>query len=163
MAGTGPAMTSVEGRDVRTIRRLTLGLLAFMAAQTLIFALDVAFPPDLTRARSASPVVLDRHGAWLRALPVEDGRWRLRADLERTDPVFLKRLVAVEDRRFWVHPGVDPAALVRAAGSAILHGGHATSGASTLTMQTARLLEPRRRTLGAKAIEMARALQLEAR
>ena len=144
------------------MRRLTLGLLAYMAAQTVVFALDTAFPPDLARARSASPVVLDRHGAWLRALPVENGRWRLRADLARTDPRFLERVVVVEDARFWVHPGVDPAALARAAGAAIIHG-HAASGASTLTMQTARLLEPRPRTLGAKLIEMVRALQLEAR
>ena len=144
------------------MRRLTLGLLGFMAAQTVVFALDTAFPPSLARARSASPVVLDRHGAWLRALPVENGRWRLRADLARTDPRFLQRVVAVEDARFWFHPGVDPAALARAIGSAILHG-HATSGASTLTMQTARLLEPRPRTLTAKLIEVLRALQLEAR
>ena len=144
------------------MRRLTLALLGFMAAQTVVFALDTAFPPSLARARSASPVVLDRHGAWLRALPVENGRWRLRADLARTDPRFLQRVVAVEDARFWFHPGVDPAALARAIGSAILHG-HATSGASTLTMQTARLLEPRPRTLTAKLIEVLRALQLEAR
>ena len=147
---------------MKTFRRLTLGLLAFMAAQTVVFALDTALPPDVTRARSASPVVLDRHGAWLRALPVEDGRWRLRADLKRTDARFLKRVVAVEDARFWLHPGVDPLALARAVGSAIVHG-HATSGASTLTMQTARLLEPRPRTVGSKVIEMLRALQLEAR
>ncbi|MBI1197644.1 MAG: penicillin-binding protein 1C [Phenylobacterium sp.] len=133
-----------------------------MALQTAAFALDVAFPPDLTRADSASPVVLDRHGGWLRALPVEDGRWRLRADLDRTDPTFLKRVVAVEDARFWIHPGVDPLAVVRAAGSALVRG-HVVSGASTLTMQTARLLEPRPRTLGSKLVEAARAVQLEAR
>jgi penicillin-binding protein 1C len=145
-----------------TVRRLTQGLLALMAAQTAACALDLAFPPDLRRAEQASPVVLDRHGAWLRALPVEGGRWRLRADLDRTDPAFLKRVVAVEDGRFWWHPGVDPVALARALGSAAVHG-HATSGASTLTMQTARLLEPRPRTPLSKAIEMARAFQLEAR
>jgi len=98
--------------------------------------------------------------AWLRALPVERGRWRIRADLDRTDPVFLKRLVAVEDERFYLHPGVDPVSLVRAAAVAALTG-HIRSGASTLTMQTARLLEPRRRTFAAKLIEMLRALQLE--
>ncbi len=114
------------------------------------------------RAARSSPVALDRRGAWLRALPVEDGRWRIRADLDRTDRTFQRRLVAVEDARFWWHPGVDPAAVIRAAGSAIVHG-RPTSGASTLTMQTARLLEPRPRTLGAKLIEMIRALQIEAR
>ncbi|MBX3483910.1 penicillin-binding protein 1C [Phenylobacterium sp.] len=133
-----------------------------MAFQTAVAAADIALPPDLTRAARSSPVVLDRRGAWLRALPVEDGRWRLRADLARTDPEFLRRVVAAEDARFWVHPGVDPAALARAVGSAVARG-HATSGASTITMQTARLLEPRPRTVGSKLIEMLRALQLEAR
>ena len=146
----------------RTVRRLTLGLLGLLAVETAICGLDALFPPDLSRARGASAVVLDRHGAWLRALPVEHGRWRLRADLERTDPIFLKRLVAVEDARFSLHRGVDPLALARAVGSAALHG-RPVSGASTLSMQTARLLEPRPRTLAAKAIEMARAVQLEAR
>ena len=145
-----------------TVRRMTLALIALVTVETTLFALDAAFPPNLARARQASPVVLDEHGAWLRALPVEHGRWRIRADLGRTDPQFQRRLVAVEDARFWIHPGVDPVSLARAVASAVVHG-HPTSGASTLTMQTARLLEPRRRTVGAKLIEMVRALQIEAR
>jgi penicillin-binding protein 1C len=144
------------------IRRITLGLIAALGAETAVFAADAAFPPDLSRARRASAVVLDRHGAWLRALPVKSGRWRLRADLERTDPTFLKRVVAVEDARFWIHPGVDPPAVARAVGAA-MSAGRATSGASTLTMQTARLLEPRPRTLASKLVEVIRAVQLEAR
>jgi penicillin-binding protein 1C len=144
------------------VRRLTIGLIALLAVETTAFTLDAAFPPDMGRALRSSPVALDRRGAWLRALPVEDGRWRVRADLDRTDKTFQARLVAVEDARFWWHPGVDPVALVRATASAVIHG-RPTSGASTLTMQTARLLEPRPRTLGAKLIEMVRALQLEAR
>src|SRR5436190_1352876 len=77
--------------DGALVRRVTLSVMAFFAFETVALTLDTAFPPDLTRARSASPVILDRHGAWLRALTVEDGRWRLRADLELTDPVLLKR------------------------------------------------------------------------
>jgi penicillin-binding protein 1C len=157
----GPSGTGLAGSD-RTVRRVTLGLLGLLAAETALFSFDLAFPPDLSRANRASPVVLDRNGAWLRALPVESGRWRLRADLDRTDPNFLKRVVAVEDARFWVHPGVDPAAVIRAAAAMAAHG-RATSGASTLTMQTARLLEPRPRTIRSKLMEMVRALQLEAR
>ena len=146
----------------RLVRRLTLALIATLALETAVFSLDAAFPPNLSRALSASPVVLDRNGAWLRALPVEHGRWRLRADLARTDPAFLKRVVAMEDGRFWAHPGVDPVALARAVAAAAAHG-RPTSGASTLTMQTARLLEPRPRTLVSKLIEIVRAEQLEAR
>ncbi|CAN5333622.1 penicillin-binding protein 1C [soil metagenome] len=145
-----------------TIPRLTRILVAFVALQVALFILSAAFPPDLARAKRSSPVVLDYRGAWLRAIPVENGRWRVRADLQRTDPTFQKRLIAVEDARFYRHLGVDPFALVRATGSAMIHG-HVSSGASTLTMQTARLLEPRPRNLGAKLIEMVRAAQLESR
>ncbi|MBO9710348.1 MAG: penicillin-binding protein 1C [Caulobacter sp.] len=144
------------------IPRLTRVLVGFVAAQVALFALDAALPPDMARARRSSPVVLDHRGAWLRALPVEDGRWRVRADLQRTDKTFQKRLIAVEDARFRAHLGVDPLALARAVGSAVVHG-HPNSGASTLTMQTARLLEPRPRNLGSKLIEMVRAAQLEMR
>jgi len=146
----------------KVARRLTLAMIALVAAETLVIGLDVLFPPDLSRGARSSPVALDRRGAWLRALPVEDGRWRIRADLDRTDPTFVRRLIAVEDARFAVHPGVDPLAVARAAGAALATG-RASSGASTLTMQTARLLEPRPRTLGAKVVEMIRALQIEAR
>ncbi|MFN3512864.1 MAG: penicillin-binding protein 1C [Phenylobacterium sp.] len=130
--------------------------------ETAVFALDALFPPDLARGERSSPVALDRRGVWLRALPVEDGRWRIRADLERTDESFRRHLVAVEDARFWIHPGVDPLAVGRA-GAAALARGRPNSGASTITMQTARLLEPRPRTLGSKLVEMVRAVQIEAR
>ena len=147
---------------MRRVRALTLALCALVAVEAAVLALDLAFPPDLSRGARSSPVALDRRGAWLRALPVENGRWRIRADLDRTDPVFLERLVAVEDARFALHPGVDPLAVTRAAAAA-LASGRVTSGASTLTMQTARLLEPRPRTLAAKAVEAIRAVQIEAR
>src|ERR1700729_4335840 len=90
----------------RFVPRLTLALVALVAAESALVGLDAAFPPDLSKAWRSSPVALDRRGAWLRALPVEQGRWRIRADLERTDPSFVRRLVALEDRRFWLHPGV---------------------------------------------------------
>jgi penicillin-binding protein 1C len=141
---------------------LTRALAGFVGLQVALFTLSAVFAPDMTRARHSSPVALDHRGVWLRALPVEDGRWRIRTDLDRTDDTFKKRLIAVEDARFYGHLGVDPLAVVRAAGSAVLHG-RATSGASTLTMQTARLLEPRPRNLGSKLIEMIRAVQLESR
>ena len=141
---------------------MTVALIAFLSVEVALVGLDAAFPPDLAKAYRSSPVALDRHEAWLRALPVEDGRWRIRADLTRTDPKFVARLLALEDGRFYLHPGIDPISALRAAASAALHG-RITSGASTLTMQTARLLEPRPRTLGAKLFQMLRALQLQAR
>ncbi len=142
--------------------RLTFGLIGLLGVQVVLAAADLALPPDLSRGERASAVALDRQGAWLRALPVENGRWRLRADLQRTDPAFLRRLIATEDARFRWHPGVDPIALLRASASNVLRG-RTVSGGSTLTMQTARLLEPRPRNLLSKAVEAVRAVQLEAR
>ncbi|MES2034552.1 MAG: penicillin-binding protein 1C [Pseudomonadota bacterium] len=139
-----------------------VGLIAFLGIQVLVVGLDALLPPDLSRAERSSPVTLDRRGAWLRALPVENGRWRIRADLKRTDPSFVRRVIAIEDARFSQHPGVDVRAVARAGGQALVRG-RVVSGASTLSMQTARLLEPRPRTLGAKLIEMLRAVQIEAR
>ena len=138
------------------------GLTALVCLEAAVVTLDAAFPPDLGRAERSSPVALDRRGAWLRALPVDKGRWRIRADLGRTDRGYLRRLVALEDARFGEHPGVDIRAVARAAVSAAVRG-RIISGASTLTMQTARLLEPRPRNLGSKLVEMVRAVQLEAR
>ncbi|HEY3797262.1 MAG TPA: penicillin-binding protein 1C [Caulobacteraceae bacterium] len=147
---------------MKLVRHLVIALIALLGVEAVLAGLDAAFPPNLGKALRSSPVALDRRGAWLRALPVEDGRWRIRADLTRTDPSFVHRLIALEDGRFWLHPGVDPVSALRAAASAALHG-RITSGASTLTMQTARLLEPRPRTWSAKLFQMARALQLQAR
>jgi penicillin-binding protein 1C len=104
------------------IPALVRALVGLVTLQALLVTVDLALPPDMGRAERSSPVTLDRNGAWLRALPVENGRWRIRADLKRTDASFQKRLVAIEDGRFWLHPGVDPLALVRATGSALGRG-----------------------------------------
>ena len=124
--------------------------------------LDWALPPDLSRLASVGTEVLDRNDRLLALLPAPGGVWRFRADAAHVSPALTELLVAVEDRRFRYHPGVDPLALARAVVQ-FVRAGHVVSGGSTLAMQAARLLEPRRRTLGAKLIEMARAVQLEAR
>ena len=77
------------------------------------------------------------------------------------DPRFLAMLIAYEDKRFRSHHGIDPLALLRAAWQAIRNG-RIVSGGSTLTMQVARLLEPRpARRFSDKLAEMMRAVQLE--
>nr|WP_305889023.1 penicillin-binding protein 1C [Parvularcula maris] len=122
--------------------------------------LDAAFPPPLEVRTSA--VVLDAGGVPLRVFPVEDGRWRLKARAEELDPRLIEALLAVEDKRFFEHRGVDLCAVGRAA-LTNLRAGTTLSGASTITMQTARLLEPRPRNLPSKLIEMLRARQIERR
>jgi penicillin-binding protein 1C len=89
-------------------------------------------------------------------------KWRLPVELERIDPRLVDALVALEDKRFWSHAGVDPIAIVRATWSDVIHM-RRVSGGSTLSMQLARLLEPRPRTIPNKVIDMFRAVQLDAR
>ena len=142
-------------------RPFLIGAGAGLAAAAIAVS-GLALTLPLGKLERSSPLILDRRGVWLRAMTVENGRWRLRADLSRTDPLFIRRLVALEDDHFWLHPGVDPVGLVRAMTSD-LTAGRIRSGGSTLTMQLARRLDPRPRTLPAKALEAARAVALEAR
>lgn len=139
--------------------RLLLGVLGLALS---LLVLDRIFPPPLSQLAEVSHVVRDRNGIVLRAFPVEEGRWRLPADLDTLDPDFLEALLAYEDERFYSHVGVDPLAVLRASRDS-LAAGRVVSGASTLSMQLARLLEPRERTLGAKFLQMIRAVQIEMR
>ncbi|MEL7200726.1 MAG: penicillin-binding protein 1C [Pseudomonadota bacterium] len=127
-----------------------------------ILLLDRVFPPPLARLADQGIIVRDHQGQWVHGFTNEAGRWQFAADLSKIDPAFIEELIAIEDQRFYDHPGVDGQALIRAMINGV-RAGRIVSGASTITMQTARLLEPRPRTLTAKAIEMIRALQLERR
>ncbi|NTE88894.1 penicillin-binding protein 1C [Agrobacterium rubi] len=125
--------------------------------------LDRAFPPPLQNARIVSQEVLDADGKLLRAFATPDGRWRLHTSAADVDPQFIRMLVAYEDQRFFDHGGVDFTALGRAAWQ-LLTNGRIVSGASTLSMQVARLIEPRAdRSFSAKFLQMARAWQIERR
>lgn len=131
-----------------------------------LFALDAAdraFPPPLEQAAAVSPEVLDADGQLLRAFATPQGRWRLKTGTSDVDPQFIRMLIAYEDRRFYDHRGIDPWALGRAALQFVSHG-RIVSGASTLSMQVARLIEPREgRSLSAKLLQIVRAVQIERR
>ena len=87
-------------------------------------------------------MVLDRSGRLLRAFTTQDGRWRLPVEAKDVDQRYLDMLIAFEDHRFLKHHGVDPLAALRAGWQMLSHG-RIVSGGSTLTMQVARLIEPR--------------------
>ena len=137
--------------------------LAAVAATAALDWADQAFPPPLAAAREVSREVLDTDGNLLRAFTTSQDRWRLKTTAEDVDPKFVRMLIAYEDQRFYDHPGVDPLALVRASAQ-FIGNGRIVSGASTLSMQVARLIEPREsRSLLAKLRQMARAIQIERR
>jgi len=139
---------------------LTGSALAATALAAGLLAADRAFPPELSRYHARSVEVVDADGRLLRAFTTPDGKWRLRTDPEDVDPIYRALLKAYEDRRFDSHPGIDPLAVGRAAGQ-LLGQRRIVSGASTLSMQAARLLEPAPRGPIAKVRQTARAVQLE--
>jgi penicillin-binding protein 1C len=119
-------------------------------------------PLPLESAGEVSTTIVDRHGKLLRAYAMADGRWRLPVHAAtEVDPTFLKLLFAYEDHRFRSHSGVDVLALGRAAFQLSTRG-HIVSGGSTITMQLARLMEPRRqRSISAKLRQIVRAIEIE--
>jgi penicillin-binding protein 1C len=136
-----------------------LGLVAAGLLAAVSFTLDAAFPLPVAKSRNLSRVLLAQDGTVLRVTATNDDKFRLPLRLSDVDPRFIRLLIAYEDRRFTDHAGVDP--LARALTQWAVSG-TVVSGASTLTMQVARLLEPRPLTLWSKGLEMLRALQLEA-
>jgi penicillin-binding protein 1C len=130
----------------------------FVAAAAWVHSLG---PVPLGEHLQFSTVVVDRNGQLLRPYATLDGRWRLPATVADVDPRYLDLLIGYEDKRFRAHAGVDPLAIARAAGQ-LLTNGRIVSGGSTITMQVARLLEPRTdRTFVAKLRQAVRAIQLE--
>jgi len=130
---------------------------ALLALIVMAFVIPL---PD--RDTGWSSVIEYRDGSPAHVFLSPDDKWRLQVDLEEVDPKLIDGLVALEDKRFWSHDGVDPIAIARAAWSNLTTG-HRVSGGSTLTMQLARLLEPRPRTIPNKLIDMFRAAQLDLR
>jgi len=123
----------------RALFALALGLFLTGAARDRFDAWVTATDlPPLTVETGSE--VRDRDGRLLRAYTVGDGRWRLALGLDSVDPRFIAVLLGYEDRRFYSHSGVDPRAVLRAAFTSA-RAGQVVSGASTLTMQVARLLE----------------------
>jgi penicillin-binding protein 1C len=160
MDGRGEKIQRGAGEPHR--RRLIFAFAALgISLLALAIGLDRLFPPNLDRLRNVSVLVEDSDGQLLRPFAATDGAWRLPVTADQVDPRFLQMLIAYEDRRFYWHAGVDPLAVVRAVWQ-WARTGSIVSGASTLTMQTVRLLEPRPRSLSSKLIEMVRAVQLEA-
>lgn len=153
-----PAGPASRGRTASAV--LVALSLAIVSLAAIALAADRIFPPDLSRYHDRSTEIVDANGRLLRAFTTADGKWRLKTTIDDVDPIYLDLLKAYEDRRFDAHWGVDPLAATRAAQQWLFRG-RIVSGASTLSMQAARLLEPRPRSLVTKLIQSARALQLE--
>lgn len=139
----------------RFVRRLGI---VVVVTFLLFILLNFLFPlPDKVEY---STVITDNKGQVINAFLTRDEKWRMRTELDEISPLLRKTIIAKEDKYFYSHIGVNPVALTRALFKNLSRG-KTTSGASTITMQVARALEHRKRTLGSKLIEMFRAFQLE--
>ena len=137
------------------------------------------FPLPKERLHPPSvPIVLDRNGEWLRAFLAADGMWRMpelvtdsvqdspyanvtrRNTKKGVSPLLHQAMLTSEDRWFYYHWGVNPVSIATALYDN-LTAGKVVRGGSTITMQLARLMEPKARNVPNKFCEMFRALQLE--
>ncbi len=133
-------------------------VIAGLPACLVLFLRVLPLPPALDGCWSR--IVRFHDGQVLRVYISDDEKWRIFVPLEKMDPLLVKATLAFEDRYFYSHPGVNALALLRA-GLQNVKTGRIRSGGSTLTMQLARIAEPKRRSIPGKCWEMMRALQFE--
>ncbi len=146
--------------------RLSRALGATMLAAVLWLFVGAAFtrlPAALQEGGryGASIVFVDQNGELLREVRADDSARAVWVALDDVGDNVANAVLAAEDRRFEEHVGVDPAATVRAVVTSIA-AGRVVSGASTITMQLARLVAPHPRTFRGKLGEMAMAVRIEA-
>ncbi|HNS16730.1 MAG TPA: penicillin-binding protein 1C [Bacteroidales bacterium] len=145
--------------DKRLVKKWLKILSGSLLAIVLSFLLiDRIFPfnPPL----DFSQVITSNDGTILHVFLNKEDKWRVKTGLDEISPELRKSIVFKEDRFFYYHFGINPIALVRALVQNTVSG-ERISGASTITMQLARLLDPRPRSYKSKLIEMFRAVQLE--
>lgn len=140
---------------LRLLKRLGIAFLGLIA---LFFILNWIFPlPDKVEY---STIITDNKGEVVNAYLTTDQKWRMKTELDEISPLLQKTIVNKEDRHFYNHPGVNLFAVVRAFFANVFHM-RRMSGASTITMQVAKMLEPGKRNIWSKFREMFRAFQLE--
>ncbi|MBC3541141.1 penicillin-binding protein 1C [Rufibacter sp. H-1] len=137
---------------------LRFGGVGLVAVFVCFLLLNLLFPLEVNL--SYSPVITAADGTILHSYLSKDDKWRMQLEPDEISPVLQKAVLLKEDKYFYFHPGVNPVAMLRALGKNLVQG-KTTSGASTITMQVARLLYPNERTYWHKLTEMFRALQLE--
>lgn len=130
-------------------------ILAFFGVLVL---LNLIFPPKINLKYST--LITDTDGKVMHAFLSPDEKWRMFVELQEITPTLRKAILSKEDKYFNYHFGVNPLAIGRAALNNLTRN-RRTSGASTITMQVVRMLNPEKRTYWNKMNEIFRAIQLE--
>ncbi len=146
-------------RAVRWSRRLLV--CSVLAGAVLSLALAFFAKRDVHDGISYSSAFFDTHGKLLRLELSADEKYRLWTPLKELSPHLVQATLLLEDRYFYWHPGVNPLSLGRALWQTFVTR-EATVGASTITMQLARLrYHLKTRTFQGKLRQMLYALRLE--
>lgn len=150
-------------RLIRFVKRaIQTGFMLVAGAVITLAILWHVFPfsKEFLNIRSSAKIVLSDKGEPMRVFLGEDDSLCIPIRLDEMSPWVIKATIAVEDRRFYSHHGIDGIALARA----ILQNSTSMrrmSGASTISMQLMRMSFGRKRTISSKLLESFRALQLE--
>jgi len=125
------------------------------------FVLNLLYPlPVYKLTRPSSVAVFSKDNELLRTFCASNGQWKIKCRLNEISPFLVKAVVKYEDRWFYWHPGINPYSILRATITNIKHR-RIVCGASTISMQIARMMEPKSRTMLSKIIELFRTIQLE--
>ena len=158
-------MTPVRpsGRALRAVLLLALGIAALGLGRAWFWyqRLEPQTRPEPgLLAMAPTPVIVDRNGRALRL--VTDERWARHVPLAGEAPEIVRQaFLAAEDGRFFIHPGFDPLAILRAAWDN-LRAGRVVSGASTITQQLVKSLHKReKRSVAGKLAELVASIRLE--
>lgn len=150
--------------------KFTLKIALFCAfAFTLFLILDALYPLNLDMLnKQKSRILYDRNGEILNMQISDDQIWRFYASADEIPPRLKQSAIYFEDRYFYYHFGVNPASILRAATYNFTQnftkkseGNVERVGASTITMQVARMMRPKQRSYKNKIIEIFNAFQLE--
>src|SRR5687768_16458819 len=149
------AMSFKNNHIIRFIKNLFFSITAIIAGFLL---LNLLFP--LPPVPEYSTIITDNKNEIIHAFLTTDEKWRMKTEADEISPLLKKTLTEKEDKYFYYHPAIKLLAMTRAFGKNIISNKR-TSGASTITMQVARALEPKSRSYLNKIIESFRAVQLE--
>lgn len=125
---------------------------------TFFILLNLIFP--LPKEKSFSQEILASDGTLLTVYLSSDDKWRMLTTIDEVSPDLIKSLIAKEDKYFYWHLGFNPISILKAFYSNLTKG-EIVSGASTITMQLARIWEPSQRNYLNKFLEILRAIQIE--
>ena len=134
-------------------------------AAALYLSLRFSPYPEFDRLRKMERSVrfYDRSGILLQVSSAGDGLRREWADWERIPKAIKKAFLKAEDRRFYFHWGIDPFSAINAAAQNA-SAKRTVRGASTITMQLAKMASPgARSSIGEKLKDAFNAFRIEAR